>query len=725
MHQKRIKTTIVILALVMIALAFFPPVSEEAKRKFRQQTIPAPFLEYGQTGEILKKLGVVVPVETFGDRADYHENVVDVIDRAKADRDKWVRVESFSAYREQGIFGYFEITSAEKQVPVVISAKVGRADWQRVKTFQLLPDKIVYPFFLDIDADRLQLDLFVRNREHPVTFSTVVFLQPGYQPLAFYDPISYRRLLQRSDRSGFSIGSNSFTLLPSDQGRHHKFPLAFKPEGISGISVFHKKQGRTTTEYAVGNKLISPADRTRDTGRLTEMSRTGLPVLAIDIRDEDLFSEDHGILKNVHGHGREWERIAHVRLVRDGVPVIDTFTGLRLQGGDPGREQGLINFRIFFREEYGESAIPGHLVFPGFDRMLKRVAVKQSEWEDWPLNSPIAYAVSSQIGALAPPTELITLQLNGESLGLYYLVPHLGETQVKRLFPEQELQYFRWRGPLHYTDRLFVYQEFWRRLQEIERLTESEADRYFDLDNLKAHINAIIFNGTGDFCQGLILKDSSPGSKMFWYLWDMDHSYVDVSTEIRTERPYQPRWRKTPDVLGFFKTEEQVPANCPRVHLFRRLVTEDHGFREKALVDLVTTLNHRLPDTYLTELLLIYWQQLERIDYPQRHLFFSRLSEFFRMRKTYLVENINELGFTAPLVECSVTSLHAPFSVAGYRQHDQYTGYHFVDQALEFLIEDVPESATVLVNGRPIDGHTVSYPVSRNEECRVWVDIRR
>jgi hypothetical protein len=163
---------------------------------------------------------------------------------------------------------------------------------------------------------------------------------------------------------------------------------------------------------------------------LASRSEKTVPILAIDVDDADLYSQESGILKNFEGHGREWERVSLVRLYRQGKEVVNSFTGIRLHGGGPGRAKGVINFRLYFRDQYGTPEVDSKDIFDRDIGAVKRLVVKQSEWEKWPLNSPIAYDIAHRLGALAPPTELVQLYLNGRHLGQYYLVPHPGESNL-------------------------------------------------------------------------------------------------------------------------------------------------------------------------------------------------------------------------------------------------------------------------------------------------------
>lgn len=720
----QIRNRKVLLALIflgLILLALYPPVSEKTRGKFQQQSVSATVLEYGETGKILKNIGAMYPIENQQKEFAYHQNVLDVIDRAKRDRKKWLQISPYRQYRATGMFCYFEMQSTEDQVPFIVSQRK-QDEWKAIESFSLSAGREVYPFFLDIEKEQFKLDFYFRNKFEDIKVRTIVFLKPGYQPIVYYDPLSYLNFLDEVERTNYAVESDSFRILPNKKGTHYKVSLSFKKNGLPGISKFQKKEGRTRVQNTTRANHPLLSQQVLSGESLLDMSLEGLPVLAIDVQEEDLLSEEYGILKNFNGHGREWERLAHVRFHRDGKMVLDTFSGLRLQGGEPSRKQGLLNFRILFRDEYGESFIESKLVFPETTGTIKRLAIKKSDWEEWPLNSPIAYDIARQVGALAPPTELVRFYLNGDEKGLYYLVPHLGEKQVELMFPDKDLLYYRYRGTHHDADQHFLLEDFWFRFSKAETINEEFADQFFDLDNQLAHLFSIIFNGTGDFCQGLILKDTAPDSKMFWYMWDVDHSFINLNADIHSKSSSFERWEKEPSVGTFFQIVEKVGEDCPRVYLFKMLINEDQQFRKKALASLIAVLNHRLPDTYLIDLLWKYWSKLESVQYPHRQAYIERLSTFFRHRKSFLVEEINALGTTSPLTLCEITSPHYPFRVDNYQKTGNYTGYHFTDQPLEILVEDVPENTTIYINDQAIDSNPYLYPVSSDQDCRVRIE---
>jgi hypothetical protein len=718
--MKYSKLAALVFAILLLCLLtfFFPLVSEQTVAKFRQQEVAAPLLDFGETGKILKMLGAIYPVENKDKKEIYSQNVIEVIERAVQERKKLVQVPPYDRYADEGIFCYFELSSEEDNIPLTVSSRSGK-EWQVEKFIHLRNNRQVQPFFLDLDGPKFTLDFHLRNTLHPVEIRSIVFLQSGYRPIVFSDPIAYRKFLQRSNSAKYSVGPASFTVLPDDdRGKHHKITLSFKEKWMTNVSSIQKKQGATSVQLTTreNQPLLKALSFTEQ--ELIDLSRANLPIVAIDIAAEDLYSDQFGILKNYDGHGRQWERLAYVRFFRDGQEAFATFTGLRLQGGDPGRAKGLVNFRVFFREEYGRAHVASKLVFPGTSGDLKRFVIKQAEWPDWPMLSPMAYDIARRAGALAPVTEAVELYLNGASLGLYYLAPHLGERQLRELLPDGDYLYYRWRGRVHIADQHFWITDFWQKLRE-NPLTKKYAAAHFDLDNLQAHLLSIIFSGTGDYCQGLVLKKHAPGSKVFWYNWDMDHSFVDVEADIFGHPRLQQRWQKAPSFRGLYKSQEGGRRpHCPRVHLFNRLVNEDRQFRQESLENFLSILNHHLTDGYLYQLLWEYFSILETIDYPNRETFIAIVSEFFRHRREFLVGEIEAIA-ERPVILCQVTANRYPIKVDGVSQSAQYQGYHFAGSALEISAgQDGPATTGFTVNGQHLSGGPYRFAIEAASACR-------
>lgn len=718
--MKERKKSLIVFVLTLFLCSVFAGVSVfwgDVKSKFQQKTIPSPLLSYGETGKILRELNAIVPLEDKKSLSGFAPNTVDFAERAARERKKWLLLKENHKYKNTGIYGYIEMHSSENGVPFSIHYNIDNK-WPSIANSTVRGNIVAYPFFFDHSSETVDLQLSIHNHKSPVHITGIAFFQKGFHPLIYTDPIAFNGFFRDGFKGKATLNRFGVKLPPSKDNQQILGRITFQRKTIAGISRHQKKQGNTQVtliakkDHPLLNKIkISDAD-------LAQISKQKIPVLAIDVEDEDLHSKKYGILTNFDEHGRKWERLSYVRLFRDGETIISNFSGIRLQGGDPGREKGLINLRLLFREEYGKTMIEAPKLFNGAAGDIKRLAIKQSEWANWPLNSPIAYDVSRQIGVLAPPTELVLLYLNDKELGLYYIVPHLGEKQLKSMLPDNDYKYYRIRGTQHVTDKKFIVEDFFMNLPADITMSEEFALQFFDIENLTRQIFSYMLNATGDYCQGIALKGESPGSKMFWYSWDMDHSYVDVQNEIKKNNVNRgERWEQPPGIhLGFFKRKKH---HCGRVRLFNRLVNEDPVFREKTKHFYASMMNHQLTDDFITTLLDHYQQQLQAIAYPGGDEYIKIVRDFFKHREEYLFEQM-QIHFPAEEpVTCFVSSEIYPILVDGFTKTEPYEGKYFPGATLTLGSADNSQTTHWLINGETVESGLTSLLIEAGQQCEI------
>ncbi|MCK5684279.1 CotH kinase family protein, partial [bacterium] len=663
--------------------AFFLPFPDNIVSNYQKTYVDARILKYGETGKILKNLNLILPIENKRYAEGPEANPLEVAKRAIKDHRKWVNINKYKKYKKKGDFCYLEVEFEGPEVPFFVLAKK-EGEWGTELSTAIRKNRKIVPFFLDLSGPDIPLQFVIVNKNDLFTIHNIAFLQDGYHPIIYSDSISFSRTLSAVKKDMYELKSSLIVFQPHEKPKHLKFELQFQKSGMTGMSKFLKKQGSSHIKMTSRSQHPLILKKEKENDNLAEMSKGKLPIISINVQKNDLYSDKYGILKNFDEHGRDWERLCYVQYFREGEQVITGFSGLRLQGGDPGRKKGLINFRLFFRKEYGQSRVEGSKIFDRPMGDIKRLAIKQSEWEKWPLNSPLAYDISHKIGAWAPPTEPVIFYLNGEKLGLYYVVPHLGERQIEEMLPAGDYQYYRWRGTQHKADLLFFWDQFWMKFKNIEKLTKEYAEQFFDLDNLTNQIFSYLYNGTEDYCQGVAVKDTAERSKMFWLSWDMDHSFADISIEFRKKKDIKrEKWEQPPSIATFFTPETNKSKHyCPRVHLFRRLVNDDPVFREQVRDVFMEIMNHRVSDETVSELLYEAWSDLTKANYIYRDEYIGTLSDFFHHRKLVLIKQMEQVLPTAPVKTCRVDADHYPISVDGYTKMKRYNGYYFPGSVL-------------------------------------------
>lgn len=162
----------------------------------------------------------------------------------------------------------------------------------------------------------------------------------------------------------------------------------------------------------------------------------GLPTVSICADSLDLFDYEHGIFVpgvffdslnavwsgNYYQTGMEWERPVNVEFYELDNTGINQCAGLRTHGGN-GRRFQQKSMKIFAREEYGKKrfkhkffeTIPHnnfkHLVFKPFE----------ASWNESGVNDHICNQIASQLNLETLASRPVSLYLNGEYWGIYYI----------------------------------------------------------------------------------------------------------------------------------------------------------------------------------------------------------------------------------------------------------------------------------------------------------------
>ncbi len=110
-------------------------------------------------------------------------------------------------------------------------------------------------------------------------------------------------------------------------------------KGFSETGIAHKS---VTRNFFVNEEIFSKFD---------------IPVVAISVDPDDLFSPSSGIYANFHQRDRAWERKANIHYFEpDGTIGFKTDMGLRIHGGN-SRRYALKSFRLYFRNAFGKNTI--------------------------------------------------------------------------------------------------------------------------------------------------------------------------------------------------------------------------------------------------------------------------------------------------------------------------------------------------------------------------------
>ena len=415
----------------------------------------------------------------------------------------------------------------------------------------------------------------------------------------------------------------------------------------------------------LSSSVLAPADEVA----------LGDPLLSIQIPEDSLYDEDTGILANVQARGRDWERPASVSYYADGQLQFASGAGLRIHGGLTRTISTKKSFRLYFRREYGADRVWSGVLFDGAVDPLRRLVVHNDVREDstghtWHFVNPLAYDISTRVGALAPHTEAVKLFLNGEWQGVYVLTEHVRDNMI----PELLVPRF---GHAEFAADNRAYRELSTWVGGLDEIRMDGVAERIDVDNLTRWFLAVVFCGTEDAFQGAQLLDrSDPEGRWFWINWDMDHSFMDFNQradvpwehdafETTLERAGEPArgWRDT-----------EV-----RSRVLTTMLAEDPTYRDYFKRVFAETMNHRLTADFLRERFDHYAELGRRLGLQGADLDYLPLLEQFLERRPAIVREQAEIYLdTDPSHHVSVRGLgDSRGQVDGHAVGDSYGGYYF------------------------------------------------
>ncbi|MDD5705780.1 MAG: CotH kinase family protein [Kiritimatiellae bacterium] len=435
---------------------------------------------------------------------------------------------------------------------------------------------------------------------------------------------------------------------------------------------------------------------------LANAGRPGWPLLSLRVRDGDLWERPWGILRNPRGHGREWERPA-VLTLRDGTGRIREHTrvGVRLHGGT-SRFSGERNFRVYFRDEYGDSAFDhGGLLGPSPPSIDEAIV-----HADWPGHVPfvacLAYDVARQIGCLVPHAAPILFELNGQPQGVRFLCERVNRQLWVRRTGHKDFVMHIFKAARE-PESLHLYGGLHMALLHRDHPLTPEAIRaQVDLDNLSRFALAAAFCGFTDTFQGAAVLDRQEASPRWrWINWDMDHSFWDPYGVAPTNQPWlKPSWELLVVRPGDRRHEYWLMGGDARSVIFTRLIDEDPAYRAEFATLVTDTLNHRITPEWL-QARVTYYEQLAQSGGMDAEKTIAAYRAFFRARPRVLIEGMTQFLRLGSFHTCRV---EAPdgfrYSVDGHAKTGPYEGWYPAGATVRIAPADV--ASAWRINGRNV-----------------------
>ena len=706
MPKREVKVTawLIVIALLAYGLSH-TELMLKLKSSMQVETVPDGLLNFGTMGKILKQLGLVRAIPGGTDQ------------RAKKKRQK-------KKYRPGNTAVQINIETDKETIFKIYWAAEGLPfSEQRSSAIKVRPAKSRYTIFIAdlLKIQRLRIDPAKTSAK--MRFHSISIESGMHQNITLNTREGFQGL--KSVHGVRGIVYDDWGMAFETDGEDPQFELAITPKRNIETIVFQKKRLKGGYQYSANPDGFKGFPSSRVIKQ--DYFKTGWPILSIVANQSDLYHPDSGIIVNKTERGRAWERPVYWSFFQGGEVRSAGMAGMRMHGGR-ARLQLFNNFRLYFRKEYGTSKLPPGVLFTNGSEPLKRLVVHSTKWPpDWPFNTPLAFDITRQMGAIAPKTQLSTLYLNGKHQGIYFLTPQLGRVQLKSYFGHDNFDLYSFKKKNSKAAQTFYNDNFWRYANSQEKLAMKTVGQKIDLDNFTRHLFSFVFCGTSDFCQGVAVKDNSKqDGKLFWMNWDMDHSFIDVYRTFhcrdceKIESWEQSAWSRV------YNRTKQI---CGRERLFTRLMDEDPEYRRYVIKLVMEVLNHRINERFLNQ----------RLDYYRRLLaayggdntgYIEKLDQFFKNRAAFIRAEMKQIFGMGEIATCEVKGGRGvAFEIDGFVEREVYIGYYPKNSKIQIAINGRQKGKLLhwKVNGERVEGEqllhiiksdSVIEPVFKNRENR-------
>ncbi len=435
------------------------------------------------------------------------------------------------------------------------------------------------------------------------------------------------------------------------------------------------------------------------------------PILDIRIPDRSLYDPKIGIVNHREKYGKDWERPCVVTFYDKGDILFQSGAGLRIQGGRRRTTKDYWNYKLHFREEYGKRKIPAGLILKNTG-YIKKLVINLCDWPSGqPMNNPLAYDIARQVGSLTPETRLFEVYVNGKSRGMGFVVQYYGKAQFDQYMENEEYLIHKYKDGISGSKKVLFSQYIRIPVEQNEPL--SQVGEKIDLEGFLRHVFALIFSGDEDYCQGVALLDYlTPGAKMQWIQWDMDHCFHDFYKE--RDGLLRENWQQTGVRLFYRKNHF-----CDRTWLFSNLINNYPGFKEMMLRVFSEILNHRLIPEFLTSRVSYYDRMISEFgDYSS---YIKMLNEFMEKRPGFIRDDIAKtFGLEKPVDVTVHVPEEALVKIDGFEYAEDYQGHYFKGQQLR--LEAMPGTMGKYawqINGRTVNETALDLAVNTALDIRL------
>ena len=427
----------------------------------------------------------------------------------------------------------------------------------------------------------------------------------------------------------------------------------------------------------------------------------GVPTVSLYLTNHDLYDLDTGIVSHKLQHGRQWERQGWISFFEHGQLTFGGSAGVRVHGGGSRTTSFPQSFRLYFRKQYGTTALPGGVAFgANHPHPLKRLVLHNDmrPWQSmdnrYHLVNPLAYDIARAMGNITPETRPIRFYLNGTFQGVYVLTEHF---DVRDFFEP------------HGGRRAYMNDDqldrLWSDVQALTPVRMRTLAPLVDVDNLTRWFIAMVFCGTLDAYQGpgQFYQPERVPAPWFWVTWDMDHSFRNEDLdnfEGLLEQPGHRRGRR---------------ANEPRPRILTALIREDPEYREYFKAVWVELMNFVVTRDFVRERFAYYAAQSLALGVPDSE-YVPKVRQFLERRPAIIRAQAARWLGTGPMLRVQVWSGGRAITVNGHAVESGWEGYYFpgMQVRVQATGSDSARSRRWRVNGESVDGPALSFSIERD-----------
>lgn len=504
------------------------------------------------------------------------------------------------------------------------------------------------------------------------------------------------------------------TAVPNDGSL---FPRGAADTDVTHLTPFQKKrrEGAFLLQANPGGKSGIRSSRVVDPVRVA----TGFPCVSLWVAKDAFHDPETGIMANWKERGREWERLAFMSYFEDGKLSFASGVGLRIHGYKSNRWRRN-SFRLYFRSEYGtDPCLP--TIFEGAEGGGVRTLVLRRDRHHLLLfMNSMAFDVLGRAGVATPRNRPVMTFLNGRYRGIYCLSEHLSRRQWRANLGHDDFAFYNKRSS---SDEASIREYYdlleWAKTKD-DKATTEEAEKRVDLDAMSRQLLVCMYLGLTDWKQGVAIRDRAiPESRWSWIAWDLDNSFVDLSS-LRAAV----NWRGKAASLVFGKnwlkhgkTGDLEEEPDVRRALFCRLWEECPDYRRTFLRLATDLLNHEINERFLIGRWRWYFGTMDAVGARvAKEEQFLRLETFFRNRHVFLRKDLRAYAEAGDLAACTVTGpAGTEYRIDGYPERGTYRGLYYAGQriSVEAAGRGGRRIASWLVNGQNVPGTKLSVVVER------------